>query len=99
MKIKYLVSQSLFVIRFRYIKKVASYLRCNKLRLVGMKIGKNTVLSHCHLTWPHQVQLGNKCLIEHGVYFHYDGIYSEGPSIVIGNNVFVGNHTEFNIDQ
>lgn len=97
MNIKYLIYQSLFVIRFRYIKKGASHLRAFRLSLAGMRVGKGTLLSNCHLTWPHQVQIGNNCLIEHDVYFHYDGIYAEGPSIIIGNNVFVGNHTEFNI--
>ena len=97
MDIKYLVHQSLFVIRFRYIKKTINYFRTIRLKCVGMKIGKGTSLSSCYLTWPHQVQIGTDCLIEHGVYFHFDGIYSKGPSIIIGNNVFIGNNTEFNI--
>ena len=97
MNIKYLIYQSLFVFRFRYIKKLVNHLSTIKFRLIGMKVGKGTLLSNSHLTWPHQVKLGNNCLIEHDVCFHYDGIYSDGPSIIIGNNVFIGNCTEFNI--
>ncbi|SEG18687.1 acyltransferase [Flavobacterium urumqiense] len=62
-----------------------------------MKIGKGTNLPKIYVTWPHQVKVGNNCIIEHGVYFHYDGIYSQGPSIIIGDHVFIGNNTEFNI--
>lgn len=88
-----------FVIRNRYFKKSKSNLKKAFLRLHGMKIGKFTKLSQIYYTWPHQVKIGNSCSIEHGVYFHFDGIYKPGPSIVIGNNVFLGNYTEFNISN
>jgi len=61
-----------------------------------MKIGKGTHVSEIAVTWPHQVVIGKSCKLEDGVYFHYDGIYSNGPSICIGDNVFIGNNTEFN---
>ena len=57
-----------------------------------MKIGKGTCLYKIKVTWPHQVKLGDNCNLEHSIYFHYDGIYSKGPSINIGNNVFIGNN-------
>lgn len=67
-------------------------------KLLGSKIGKGTLLSsNITVTWPHQVKLGNNCRLEHDIYFHFDGIYSKGPSICIGDNVFIGNNTEFNI--
>jgi acetyltransferase-like isoleucine patch superfamily enzyme len=67
-------------------------------KLLGFKIGKGTVLrQNIKVTWPHQVKLGNNCRLEHGIYFHYDGIYTKGPSICVGDNVFIGNNTEFNI--
>lgn len=62
-----------------------------------MEIGKGTYFSKVNVTWPHQVSIGNNCNLEHNIYFHFDGIYSKGPSIVIGDNVFIGNNTEFNI--
>jgi acetyltransferase-like isoleucine patch superfamily enzyme len=66
-------------------------------RVMGMHIGKNTLLPRVYVTWPHKIRLGANCCVEHGVYFHFDGIYSEGPGIIIRNNCFVGAGTEFNI--
>ncbi|WP_197062230.1 acyltransferase [Flavobacterium rivuli] len=64
-----------------------------------MQIGKKTYVPKCSITWPHQVSLGDDCRLEHDIYFHYDGIWKEGPSIIIGNNVFVGFGCEFNITK
>lgn len=64
-----------------------------------MQIEKKTCLPKCSITWPHQVFLGNDCRLEHDIYFHYDGIWKEGPSIKIGNNAFVGYGCEFNITK
>jgi len=69
------------------------------LKWAGMKIGKGTYFSKIVVTWPHQVIIGVNCKLEHNIYFHYDGIYSTGPSICIGDNVFIGNNTEFNISD
>ncbi len=65
--------------------------------LQGMQIGKGTTFRSLHVTWPHQVRIGRNCRIEHDVYFHFDGIYSPGPSIVIGDHCFIGSGCEFNI--
>jgi acetyltransferase-like isoleucine patch superfamily enzyme len=97
MNSSYLFRQSLFIIRFRYLKKWMNCIKTKWLRLAGMKIGKGTHISEISVTWPHQVVLGKNCKLEDGVYFHYDGIYSNGPSIFIGDSVFIGNNTEFNI--
>ncbi len=64
-----------------------------------MKVGNDTVLPRIVVTWPHQVSIGKQCRIEHGVYFHYDGICRPGPSIVIGDDCFIGAGCEFNIDS
>ena len=97
MNVNYFFQQSLFVIRFRYFKKGYDFFYVNWLRLGGMKIGKGTYFSKIEVTWPHKVTIGDNCRLEHNIYFHYDGIYSDGPSICIGDNVFIGNNTEFNI--
>lgn len=62
-----------------------------------MQVGEGTSLANVYVTWPHQVKIGDRCRLEHGIYFHYDGIYRPGPSIVLGDNVFVGCQCEFNI--
>lgn len=65
--------------------------------LQGSEIGPGTVLPQIHMTWPHQVRLGARCIVERGVFFKFDGIWSPGPSIIIGNGCFVGAGCEFNI--
>ena len=57
-----------------------------------MIVGKRTALPNILLTWPHQVLLGSNCRLEHG-------IRTKSFSICIGDNVLVGNHTEFNISN
>ena len=64
----------------------------------GMKIGCGTIPS-LRVNWPHQVQIGDACHLEHGIYFKFDGIWSPGPSIIVGNRVFIGANVEFNITQ
>lgn len=65
--------------------------------LRGLRIGKKTRLRKALVTWPHQVQIGNQCVLEPDIFFKFDGIWSPGPSIVIGDSVFVGRSCEFNI--
>jgi acetyltransferase-like isoleucine patch superfamily enzyme len=74
-----------------------SPLRVFYWRLVGMEIGVGTRMAGVHVSWPHQVRIGSKCRIEQDVYFHFDGVYRPGPSIVIGNRCFLGAGCEFNI--
>jgi len=62
-----------------------------------MKIGKRTSIPKIFITWPHQVALGDDCILEHNIYFKFDGIWQRGSSIIIGNKVFIGNSCEFNI--
>lgn len=97
MKIDYFVQQSIFVIRFRFIKKGVSFIRKQWFLFNGMKIGKGTCIPEIYITWPHKVLIGNNCILEHGIYFKYDGIWSKGPSIIIGDATFIGAGCEFNI--
>ena len=86
------------IFRFRTLySKLLSIFKNLFWRISGMKIGYGTSLPSVKVTWPHQVQLGNSCRIESGVYFKYDGIWQKGPSIKVGNNVFIGRNVEFNI--
>jgi acetyltransferase-like isoleucine patch superfamily enzyme len=66
-------------------------------RALGARVGSGTLLPRIHVTWPHQVAIGARCVIEHDVYFKYDGVWAPGPSIVISDDSFIGSGVEFNI--
>lgn len=62
-----------------------------------MAVGEGTVLPKIYVTWPHQVSFGLRCVIEPLSVFKFDGIFSPGPSIFVGDQVFIGVGCEFNI--
>jgi acetyltransferase-like isoleucine patch superfamily enzyme len=78
------------------VEKVGAMVRTICWQWAGMRVGAGTFLPKIHVTWPHQVSLGRSCTIEHGVYFKYDGIWAPGPTLVIGDHVFLGAGCEFN---
>lgn len=92
------IQQSIFILRLKKIAAINSLFRKYWLTLSGMHIGKGTMISRIFITWPHKVSIGSNCTIEHSVYFKYDGIWSPGRSIRLGDNVFIGCNTEFNIN-
>jgi acetyltransferase-like isoleucine patch superfamily enzyme len=94
---EHFIQQAGFVIRLRYWKRFLSFFRKTGLRMLGMQIGKNTTLPAVKITWPHQVAIGSSCVLEDQIYFKFDGIRKPGPSIRIGDNVFIGTGCEFNI--
>jgi len=65
--------------------------------LQGMEIGHGVNLPKLFITWPHQIKIGMNSTLEQGIYFKFDGVWSPGPKIHIGNNCFVGAHSEINI--
>jgi acetyltransferase-like isoleucine patch superfamily enzyme len=65
-------------------------------RMLGMRVGAGTRLPKIYVTWPHQVSLGRHCAIEQLNFFKYDGIWTPGPKLVIGDHVFLGAGCEFN---
>lgn len=99
MNFNYLLQQTFFIFRFRYFSKYVNLFNVIWLRVLGMKIGKGTDLSRILVTWPHQVSFGKNCLVERGVSFKYDGIWSAGPSINFEDDVFIGMGCEFNISS
>ena len=93
------IQLGIFLLRRKYLSMWVSFLRVTYFRLQGMKVGRKTTLPAINVTWPHQLQIGNDCKIENNVSFKFDGIWSPGPSILIGNDVFIGANCEFNIDH
>lgn len=75
----------------------ASFFRKMIWRLRGASIGRIRYFPKCRVVWPHQVRIGNDCILQHEVFFNYDHFWQPGPSIVLGDKVFVANGVEFNI--
>lgn len=65
-------------------------------KILGMKVGARTLLPPINVTWPHQVSIGARCIIEHDIHFKFDGPWKPGPSIVVGDGTFIGTGCEFN---
>ena len=65
----------------------------------GAQFGKSTRIPLLSINWPHQLSVGNNCTLEDDLFFKYGSICKNGPKILIGNNVFIGNNTEFNISK
>jgi acetyltransferase-like isoleucine patch superfamily enzyme len=99
MNIKYLVQQTFFVYRLRYLKRVKGLIRNAYYRMQGMNIGQGTYLPKTYITWPHQICIGNHCILEQDIFFKYDGTWKKGPSIIIGDHTFIGSNCEFNIRE
>ena len=89
----------IFVLRFRFIKKIASTIYTAYLKSMGVAIGKNTMIEKADFTWYHKVKIGEGCTIEKQVFFKYDGPYTEGYAIVIDDKTFIGKGCEFNISH
>jgi len=94
-----ILQKGFFVLRHRYISNSVGFFSKIWFRLQGMKIGERTSLSKIYVTWPHQVTIGNDCVLEHNIYFKFDGIWKPGPSIVLEDRVFLGTGCEFNINH
>lgn len=86
-----------FILLSKFYLQLRSSVRCFFLRCRGMKIGEGTLVGECYFTWPHKVQIGRNSVIEHNVFFKYDGEYSSEKSIIIGSTTFIGNSCEFNV--
>jgi acetyltransferase-like isoleucine patch superfamily enzyme len=94
---QYIIQQGAFVMRFRWYESFKGIIRKVYFSFLGMKIGRGTILPLMYVSWPHQVSIGNYCSFEPSIFFKYDGIWRDGQSIRIKNNVFIGAGCEFNI--
>jgi acetyltransferase-like isoleucine patch superfamily enzyme len=69
------------------------------LLLRGTKVPFSAKISKFLINWPHQLSIGQNCVFENNLVFKYDSIWRKGPNIIIGDNVFIGRNTEFNISE
>jgi acetyltransferase-like isoleucine patch superfamily enzyme len=75
-------------------------LRKVRIVVLGGGVGRSTRIPRgTRCTWPHQLKFGNDCRLQEGVFFNYDSYWKPGPSIVIGDRVFIGRGCEFNISR
>lgn len=74
-----------------------SVLRRARLRLLGARIGSGTSIPRINIPWPHQVAIGDNCILQDDVFFNFDHYWVPGPSIIVGDRVFIGRGCEFNI--
>jgi acetyltransferase-like isoleucine patch superfamily enzyme len=93
----YLRDRLLYRFRDCFLSYPAQVLRCLVWSFQGMRIGRGTRFSSLAVTWPHQVRIGNMCILEADIFFKFDGIWQPGPNIIIGDHVFIGRGCEFNI--
>lgn len=96
---KQLKAKIFFYLRYKILENISSNFHIFYWRFLGAKIGKNTYLNKSKMTWPNKVSIGNNCHIEYNTFFKFDGVYSDNRSIIIGDNCFIGNSTEFNISK
>ncbi len=90
---------AIFKFRFSFLKSILRWFRIFHYRIMGMYIGHHVLIDKIYTNWPFQVHIGSNSTIEHNVFFKYDGPWRPGPSIIIGENTFIGNHCEFNISK
>ena len=87
------------VFRWRISGGLSGVLRRAKWQMLGARIGNSTgIPSGTLMNWPHQVQIGSKCVLEENIAFVYAAPWEAARSAIqLGDRVFVGRGCEFNI--
>jgi len=94
-----IVAKAIFRLRANLRSSLVDFPRTLYWKALGLRAAHGTRLPRIHVTWPHQVSFGSRCLLEHDSYFKFDGIWQPGPKLVFGDEVFIGTGCEFNIRQ
>lgn len=92
-----LLQKIFFKFEFTLISSIQSYLKKLCWKVAGASIGERTNLPKLNIVWPHQLRIGNDCILEDYIFFKFDGPWQPGPSILIQDRVFIGRGCEFNI--
>lgn len=75
-------------------------LRAAWYRMLGVKIGANVhVGGKIHMAEPKAISIGNNVNLRGENWFSYTGPNPHEPHIVIGDNVFIGQQCEFNVNE
>jgi acetyltransferase-like isoleucine patch superfamily enzyme len=78
---------------------VPAVFRTAWLRFCGARIGAHTLIPEVLISWPHQLDIGDWCVLESGITFKFDGAWKPGPSILIRDRVFMGQGCELNLKK
>lgn len=85
--------------RLRHPRWLAAF-RVARLRILGLKAGsRNYAGPGFFISWPHMVSIGNNCLFENAVLLKIDHPYTTETLLQIGDDVFIGTGTEFNVAE
>ncbi len=87
----------LFRFRCHTLPIFLSRIRSIYWRSLGMRVGRNVRMNSLRVTWPHRVNLGDGCSLEHNIYFNVAGGYRPSGGVTIGAGTFIGSGCEFNI--
>ena len=90
-----LLQKIFFRLRTRLVLR--PYLRRFWWQMQGARFGAGTAVPALSVNWPHQLAVGADCQLGAQIVVGFDGIWQPGPSIVIGDRVFIGHGCEFNI--
>ncbi len=85
--------------RFQLTVTPICFFRRALLRVMGAKIGRRTNVPRMKVTWPHQISIGDACVLQQDIFFNFDHYWVPGPSILIGHRIFIGRGVEFNIRE
>lgn len=83
--------------RWECAPSLASAMRRIFWQMRGAQIGSGTRLPRAEFTWPHQLKIGKDCILQPDIFFNFQNYWTPGPSIVVGDRVFIGRGVEFNI--
>jgi acetyltransferase-like isoleucine patch superfamily enzyme len=90
-KLAYKIKNSVFILRNRIFTLYLKSIR-------GLK-SESIIPYSTKLNWPHKIKIGSNSMLEHNVFIKHDGPFSEGISIHIGDNTFIGFGSELNITR
>lgn len=91
------VQKSFFKLRSIW-QLILNHFYISVYNFLGAQISRKVRFNNIYITWPYQIKIGSNTKIEHNVYFKYDRQWNRTfPSIIIGENNFIGSYVEFNI--
>jgi hypothetical protein len=64
-----LIQKIFFKFQFTLIGSITSYIKKIWWKVQGASIGKRTNVPPLSITWPHQLKIGNNCILEDDIFW------------------------------